>query len=47
MSGCIGLGLLLAVIVGGFYLYFRIERLGNELAEQRRQLSGDAEEEEA
>lgn len=47
MISCVGFGLLLAVIVGGIYLYLRIERLGREIAEQRKELIPGAEEEEA
>lgn len=47
MTSCVGFGLLLAVIVGGIYLYLRIERLGRDIAEQRKHLTGNADEEEA
>ncbi|MBW2277156.1 MAG: hypothetical protein JRF63_06665 [Deltaproteobacteria bacterium] len=45
MTSCVGFGLLLLVIVGGIYLYRRVERLSQEIAEQTGSLPEDLEEE--
>jgi len=46
MTSCIGFGLLLIVVVGGVYLYRKVERLSQEIALQNGQAREDIEEEE-
>jgi hypothetical protein len=43
----IGFGLLAAVIIGGLYLYFRVERLSREIAGQQTGALADGDEDEA
>ena len=45
MTSCVGFGLLLIVIVGGIYLYRKVERLSQEIAQQTGRLPDDLEEE--
>jgi hypothetical protein len=47
MTSLIGFGLLLAVIIGGIYLYFRVERLSREIAQQQTGALADGEDDEA
>ena len=35
MFGYIGFALLVGIVVGGFYLYYKVERLDREIAKQR------------
>ncbi len=47
MVSSIGFGLLVAVIVGGIYLYMKVERLGREIAQQGGGLDDEFDEKEA
>ena len=47
MVSYIGFGLLVAVIVGGIYLYMKVERLGKEIAQQGGDLDDEFDEKEA
>ena len=46
MINCVGLGLLIAVIVGGIYLYMKVERLNREIALQAQSPDDELDEQE-
>jgi hypothetical protein len=46
MTTLLGFALLAAVIIGGLYLYFRVERLSREIAQQQSGALADGDEEE-
>jgi hypothetical protein len=43
MSGCIGVFLVLSIVLGGTYLYFKVERLDREIARQKEDAVLEAE----
>jgi len=45
MMGYIGFALLVGISVGGFYLYYKVERLDREIARQRTGDSAEGEDE--